>query len=191
MDVFFQFLVSVLSLGGVYALLALGLVVVFGLLGFLNFAHGDLMTLFGYGLFYLVAAGVWFPVAAVAAIGFAGICALLMERIAFRSVRNSSGATMLVTSFAVSMILQVLFQNFISTRSQPVILPQILFSEFMVQREYFSDVVLVVEKAMPVRWGYEIFRQLAEVCGSGLSPHGRAVCPTEWSQVWAIRRGFP
>ena len=52
MDVFFQFLVSVLSLGGVYALLALGLVVVFGLLGFLNFAHGDLMTLFGYGLFF-------------------------------------------------------------------------------------------------------------------------------------------
>ena len=48
MESFIQFLVSFLSLGGIYALLALGLVVVFGLLGFLNFAHGDLMTLFGY-----------------------------------------------------------------------------------------------------------------------------------------------
>ena len=126
MDVFFQFLVSVLSLGGVYALLALGLVVVFGLLGFLNFAHGDLMTLFGYGLFYLVAAGVWFPVAAVAAIGFAGICALLMERIAFRPLRGRSPMTLLITSFAISGALHVAFQIFISPKPRPIPIPDAL-----------------------------------------------------------------
>jgi len=49
-----------------------------------------------------------------------------MERIAFRPVRNASGATMLVTSFAVAMILQVLFQNLISARSQPVAIPDLL-----------------------------------------------------------------
>ena len=57
MEPFIQFLVSFLSLGGVYALLALGLVVVFGLLGFLNFAHGDLMALFGYFMVFTLAAG--------------------------------------------------------------------------------------------------------------------------------------
>jgi len=44
-----------------------------------------------------------------------------------------------------------------------LILPQILFSEFATSREQFTDVVLIVEKVMPVRWCYEVFKQLAAV----------------------------
>ena len=55
-----------------------------------------------------------------------------MERIAFRPVRNSSGATMLVTSFAVAMILQVLFQNFISVRSQAVNIPDVISGSILI-----------------------------------------------------------
>ena len=51
------------------------------------------------------------------------VAALLMERIAFRPVRGASGATMLLTSFAVSIILQVLFQNLISPRPRGIQLP--------------------------------------------------------------------
>lgn len=126
MELLLQQTVNAFALGGTYALLALGLAVVFSIMGLINFAHGELMTIAGYVLMYCGIAAIPFLIAVPLAISIAMIAAVLMERIAFRPVRNGSGATMLVTSFAVSMILQVLFQNFISARSQPVLLPQIL-----------------------------------------------------------------
>lgn len=126
MDLFLQQTVNAIALGGTYALLALGLAVVFSIMGLINFAHGELMTIAGYVLMYCGLAGIPFAFAIPLALGVAMIAAMLMELIAFRPVRNASGATMLVTSFAVAMILQVLFQNFIAARSQPVLLPGIL-----------------------------------------------------------------
>ncbi len=93
-------------------------------MGLINFAHGELMTIAGYVLMYCGLAGISFVFAVPLALLASTFAAILMERVAFRPVRNSSGATMLVTSFAVAMILQVLFQNLISVRSQPVILPR-------------------------------------------------------------------
>nr|WP_323781144.1 branched-chain amino acid ABC transporter permease [Amylibacter sp.] len=126
MDLFLQQTVNALALGGTYALLALGLAVVFSIMGLINFAHGELMTIAGYVLMYCGIAGVSFVIAVPLALTASVLAAVAMERIAFRPVRNGSGATMLVTSFAVAMILQVLFQNLISTRSQPVLLPALL-----------------------------------------------------------------
>ncbi len=126
MDLFLQQTVNAFALGGTYALLALGLAVVFSIMGLINFAHGELMTIAGYVLMYCGLAGISFVFAVPLALLASTFAAILMERVAFRPVRNSSGATMLVTSFAVAMILQVLFQNLISVRSQPVILPEAL-----------------------------------------------------------------
>lgn len=126
MDFFLQQSANAIALGGIYALLALGLAVVFSIMGLINFAHGELMTISGYVLMYCGIAAVPFPLAVILAIGAAILAAIAMERIAFRPVRGSSGATLLVTSFAIAMILQMLFQNLISARSQPVLLPAIL-----------------------------------------------------------------
>lgn len=126
MDLLLQQTVNAVALGGIYALLALGLAVVFSVMGLINFAHGELMTIAGYVLMYCGIAGVPFLIGVPLAVVAAMLAAMLMERIAFRPVRNASGATMLVTSFAVAMILQVLFQNFISARSQPVMIPDLL-----------------------------------------------------------------
>jgi len=73
------------------ALLGLGLAVVFSVLGLINFAHGELMTLTGYGIFYALALRLPYPVALLIGLTLATIAAILMERIAFRPVRNSSG----------------------------------------------------------------------------------------------------
>lgn len=126
MDLFLQQTVNAFALGGTYALLALGLAVVFSIMGLINFAHGELMTIAGYVLMYCGLAAIPFLIAVPLAISASIVAAVLMERIAFRPVRNGSGATMLVTSFAVAMILQVLFQNFISARSQAVAIPALL-----------------------------------------------------------------
>lgn len=120
-DVAMQQLINAVSLGGIYALMALGLALIFSVLGMINFAHGELMTITGYGTIFMVVAGAPFAVAVVAGILLAVLVAVLMERVAFRPIRGESLATMLLTSFAVSSILHVLFQNFISPR--PVALP--------------------------------------------------------------------
>ena len=141
MDRFVQQTVNALALGGTYALLALGLAVVFSIMGLINFAHGELMTISGYTLMYCGIMGVPFAVSVPLAISAAVLAAVAMERIAFRPVRGGSGATMLITSFAVAMILQVLFQNLISARSQAVALPQILS-----QSVHLGNVIIGVNK---------------------------------------------
>lgn len=123
MDVFLQQTVNAVSLGGIYALLALGLAVVFSIVRLINFAHGEVMTVAGYGIWIALAAA-W-PVAAAVALGLgvAVLAACAMERVAFRAMRGADVTTLLITSFAVSEIIKVLFQIGISARPVPVVLP--------------------------------------------------------------------
>ena len=127
MDMIVQQLVNALAVGGIYALLALGLAIVFSIMGMVNFAHGEIMALGGYAMWVAtVAFGAPLPLVFAAAVITAMIAAVAMERIAFRPVRGASGATMLLTSFAVSIILQVTFQNVISPRPRGIQLPDAL-----------------------------------------------------------------
>lgn len=126
MDIFLQQLLNALSLGGTYALLALGLAVVFSIIGLINFAHGELMTITGYSVCFALIWGLPFPLAVIVGLAVATAAAFLMERIAFRPVRGASGTTLLLTSFAVSAILRVLFQNLISARPIAVSIPSSL-----------------------------------------------------------------
>lgn len=126
MDMFLQQLVNALSLGGTYALLALGLAVVFSIMGLINFAHGELMAASGYGLCFALLSGLPFAIAVVIGLMIAMMLAVMMERVAFRPVRSASGTTLLLTSFAVSAILRVIIQNFISARPKPVPMPMSL-----------------------------------------------------------------
>ena len=127
MDMIVQQLVNALAVGGIYALLAVGLAIVFSIMGMVNFAHGEIMALGGYAMWVAtVAFGAPLPLVFAAAVITAMIAAVAMERIAFRPVRGASGATMLLTSFAVSIILQVTFQNVISPRPRGIQLPDAL-----------------------------------------------------------------
>ncbi len=128
MDIVLQQIVNAVSLGSIYALLALGLAVVFSIIGLINFAHGEVMTIAGYGaLFALTLASPLLAVIAFAIIA-AVLASLAMERIAFRPLRGSDVTTLLITSFAVSEVIKVLLQNGISARVQAVILPDWLSS---------------------------------------------------------------
>ncbi len=123
MEILVQQGINALALGGTYALLALGLAMVFSVLGLINFAHGELMTVTGYAMFFALAAGM--PLALAVAVGIAAAiaAAVAMERVAFRPVRNANTATMLLTSFAVSTVLHMLFQNLISARPKAIPVP--------------------------------------------------------------------
>lgn len=99
-----QNLVNALSLGGLFALIALGVTIVFTVMGMMNFAHGELIMLGAYAMFAV--AGAPFAVAIVAALVASALLAILLERLAFRPIRSADLSTQLVTSLAVAVILQ-------------------------------------------------------------------------------------
>jgi branched-chain amino acid transport system permease protein len=124
-----DFLINAISLGSTYALLALGMVIVYGILKLVNFAYGELIMITGYSLFVLTL-GPHLPwiIMAVLAVGVAVLTSYLTERVAFRPVRSNSLTAMLITSFAVSTLLQNAALLIISPRARGVPLPA-AFSE--------------------------------------------------------------
>jgi branched-chain amino acid transport system permease protein len=99
-----QNLINAISLGSLYALIALGMALIFGIMRLVNFAHGELLTVGGY--FLVLAAGPPWPVLLLASLVVVAVFALGMERVAFRPIRKADPATLLVTSFAVSFFIQ-------------------------------------------------------------------------------------
>jgi branched-chain amino acid transport system permease protein len=101
--------VNALSLGSIYALVAIGLAMVFGILRLINFAHGDMMMVACYAAFFLVATGMSFmPLVAVTVLA-AALLGILTERVAYRPVRGAPDIVMLLTSLAVSIFIENVF----------------------------------------------------------------------------------
>jgi branched-chain amino acid transport system permease protein len=135
-----QFLIDVLSLGGAYALMALGLVVVFGILRLVNFAYGELIMVAGYTMFLVSGSGLpWLVMAAVAVV-MAMLASIATDYVAFRPVRAKSVTAVLITSFAFSTLLQNAALLFISPRPRTVPLP-----------DMFSQVVVIGGVITPMR----------------------------------------
>jgi branched-chain amino acid transport system permease protein len=127
-----QFIINALSLGGLYALMALGLVIVYGILRLVNFAYGELVMVAGYTLLVLGAGPIPWLIVAVISVGMAVLTSLLLERVAFRPVRQASATTMLITSFAVSALLQNAAILFVSPRAKAVVTPSFFTENFQV-----------------------------------------------------------
>ncbi len=99
-----QYVIDSLSVGGLYALAALGIGLIFGIMRLINFAYGDLLMMGAYAMF-LMAAAVW-PITILGGVVIAILVALLTERIAFRPLRTADPSVLLAASFAVSFFLQ-------------------------------------------------------------------------------------
>lgn len=116
-----QNVVDALSLGALYAVTALGIGVIFGIMRLVNFAHGELIMLSAYTVAMLYAAPL--VVAIAAALVVAAGTALLMERLAFRPIRRAPPATLMVTSFALSYTLQNVAVVVMGAHAKTVALP--------------------------------------------------------------------
>ncbi len=99
-----QYLFDALSIGGLYALAALGIGLIFGIMRLINFAYGDLLMMGAYAMF-MMAAAVW-PITILGGVVVAILVALITERIAFRPLRTADPSVLLAASFAVSFFLQ-------------------------------------------------------------------------------------
>ena len=109
-----QNLIDGLGRGSIYALLALGVAVIFGVMHLLNFAHGELITVSGYVAFWTISEGwSWYFVTPII-IGTAIVTSLVIERVAFSRVRGSSDFTLLLTSFGVHFVVSAIFLLYVS-----------------------------------------------------------------------------
>lgn len=120
-----QFFINAMSLGSLYALMALGLAIVYGIMRLINFAYGELVMVGGYTLLVVGATTLPWIAVAVIAVLVTVVASLLLERVAFRPVRSASPNTMLITSFAVSAFLQNFVLLTVSARPKAVRLPNI------------------------------------------------------------------
>ena len=104
-----QFLVNGIIVGSTIALAAIGLTLIFGVLDFINFAHGEYLTMGAYAAFVAnVTLGLPFVVAAVVAIPVTVVVALALDRVVFYPLRRQGvgGLALLITSVGLSMILR-------------------------------------------------------------------------------------
>jgi branched-chain amino acid transport system permease protein len=116
-----QNMIDALALGSLYALIALGVAVIYTVMGMMNFAQGEFIMLPAYALYVL--AGVPFGVALGGALLTGVVVAVLAERVAFRPVRNADLSAQLVTSLAVAAILQNVVSVAVDARAQSVATP--------------------------------------------------------------------
>ena len=120
MELFLSTLINGLSLGGIYAMIALGYTMVYGIAKMLNFAHGDIIMVGGYLIFTFMATQN--PILAIvcAVIG----CVLLgitIEKVAYKPLRGASPLAVLITAIGVSYLLQSLAQIIFGSAPKMVI----------------------------------------------------------------------
>ncbi|PWU07064.1 MAG: branched-chain amino acid ABC transporter permease [Verrucomicrobia bacterium] len=135
-----QQLINGLSLGSIYALIALGYTMVYGVLRFINFAHGDVLMIGAFAGYYLAPKmheifGRWgtLPVGVAVLVAAMAVCALLgvlIEFFAYRPLRKHARLTVLITSIGVSLLLeyggQILFG--VNVKPFPDLLPPVRLS---------------------------------------------------------------
>ncbi len=135
MDTFLQQLINGFSLGAIYALIALGYTMVYGVLRLINFAHGDVYMLGAFAGYYLanaldldanpsVLGAIVVTMGAMAVCAFIGI---LIERFAYRPVRHHSRLTSLITAIGVSLLLE--YGGQVVFGATPRFFPQMIASE--------------------------------------------------------------
>ena len=104
---FLSYLINGISLGSVYAIIALGYTMVYGIAKMLNFAHGDIIMVGGFTVFTIVSTAGGSPVVGVlASIVVCTVLGVTIEKVAYRPLRGASPLAVLITAIGVSYLLQ-------------------------------------------------------------------------------------
>ena len=104
---FLSYLINGLGLGSVYAIIALGYTMVYGIAKMLNFAHGDVIMVGAYIAFFAITKfGLPFPAAVLAAVVVCTVLGVVIERLAYKPLRQATSLAVLITAIGVSYFLQ-------------------------------------------------------------------------------------
>jgi len=127
LTMFIQHFFNALTLGSLYALIAIGYTMVYGILRLINFAHGDIFMLGAYFIFY---AGSIFhlpwAVGVVLSIVLTSLCGMLVEKAAYRPLREAPRISALISSIGVSFFIENLAIVVFTGIPKPVVRPELL-----------------------------------------------------------------
>lgn len=104
---FLSYLINGISLGSIYAIIALGYTMVYGIARMLNFAHGDIIMVGGFAIFTIVSTMGLPPLLGIlVAVAVCTVLGVTIERVAYRPLRGASSLAVLITAIGVSYLLQ-------------------------------------------------------------------------------------
>jgi branched-chain amino acid transport system permease protein len=171
MGYFLQQLINGLALGAIYGLIAIGYTMVYGIIGMINFAHGEIFMIGSFialiAFLLLGAIGLHSPVASVLIVlllgmGFTAIYGWAVERVGYRSLRGSTRLAPLISAIGMSIFLQNYVQLFQGARSkplQPIVEGGLALFEqdgFKVQISYLQIIIVTLTVALMAGFTYLI-----------------------------------
>ena len=142
-----QQLVNGISLGSIYALIALGYTMVYGIIKLINFAHGDVFMLGAFIGFYAIARwDMHWIVALLVAMILCAVIGVIIERVAYKRLRNATRIAALITAIGVSLLIEytVIFFRGASPEAYPNVVPNQTFEIFGAQIGIQSILILGV-----------------------------------------------
>ncbi len=145
-----------LSLGGVYALIALGYTMVYGIAKMLNFAHGDIIMVGGYTVMVFFNLTGQPIVAALIAIVFCSLVGIIIEKLAYKPLRGASPLAVLITAIGVSYLLESLAQIIFGSSHKIVMLAdlgKLTLGDFVID----LNTVLTLISAIAIMAGLTLF----------------------------------
>lgn len=142
-----QQLVNGISLGSIYALIALGYTMVYGIIKLINFAHGDVFMLGAFIGFYAIAR--WemnFVLALVVAMVLCAVIGVIIERVAYKRLRNATRIAALITAIGVSLLIEytVIFFRGASPEAYPTVFESSNIEVFGAQISTQSLIILSI-----------------------------------------------
>ena len=142
---FMQQFVNALSLGSLYALIAIGYTMVYGILRLINFAHGDVFMIGGY-LAFFGATSFMMPwwVAAIVAVGVTTIFGMGLERVAYRPLRDSPRISIMISAIGASFLIENLAIVFFDARPKAFPVPDVFASTFVLGGVHIATVSVVI-----------------------------------------------
>ena len=141
MNQFFMQFINGLNIGSIYALIALGYTMVYGIAKLINFAHGDVIMVGAYISFISMKFGLPWWLAVVISIVVCAVLGVVMEKVAYKPLRNASRISLLITAIGISYLLQNAFQLIFGANPQPyhafITLPALNLGGISIQANYY------------------------------------------------------
>lgn len=141
--------VNGLNVGSIYALIALGYTMVYGIAKLINFAHGDLIMVGSYGVFYfytVLKLPLW--IAIVLSILLCVILGALIEKIAYKPLRKASKISLLITAIGMSYLLQSIFQLIFTANPKVfpnfINLPALKLGDILIGANYYLTFLISI-----------------------------------------------
>ncbi|GHV26796.1 branched-chain amino acid ABC transporter permease [Synergistales bacterium] len=144
-NMFMQHFINAIGLGSLYGLIAIGYTMVYGILRLINFAHGDIFMLGAYFIFFAtISHGLPWAVGAMIAIAGATFCGLLVDRIAYRPLRNAPRISALISAIGVSFFIENFTVVVFSGMPRPVVQPAALMAPITIGSVRLVPLALMV-----------------------------------------------